>query len=109
MQHEGKVVGGGVLLFDQHAVHYFQGTTDRKVKDVFPHSVLCFEALKAASARGVRFVNLGGINDGNKGLIQFKLSWGATVMSVPLIRWRCSVAQAIGGIFRRVESPVTTE
>jgi hypothetical protein len=100
MKYENRIVGGGVLLFDRRAVHYFQGTTDRNIKTVFPHSVICAEALKRAAARGLKFVNLGGVNEGNTGLIQFKLAWGAAPRPVPIVRWRCSIAQALQGALR---------
>jgi hypothetical protein len=89
MRLNGRVVGGGVLLFDRHAVHYFQGTTDRNVKNVFPHSVLIEIALRRAEARGLRYVNLGGVNDGNKGLIRFKQFWGARPAPVPAVTFHC--------------------
>lgn len=89
MRLNGRVVGGGVLLFDRHAVHYFQGTTDRNVKNVFPHSVLIEIALRRAEALGLPYVNLGGVNDGNKGLIRFKQFWGARPTPVPAITFHC--------------------
>ena len=95
MVHLGRVVGGGLLLYDRRAVHYFQGTTDRSVRGVFPHSVLCMEAIWRASYRHLPFVNLGGVNRGNQGLIQFKCAWGASPVHVPFLRWRCNVAQAV--------------
>src|SRR5690606_11805960 len=91
MRHEGRVVGGGVLFYDKRAVHYCQGTTDRACKDVFPHIVLMSEALRRAYARGLEYVNLGGVNDGNKGLVQFKKSWGAVASPVPILRFRSRV------------------
>ena len=102
MRFENRMIGGGVLLFDRHAVHYFQGTTDRTVKDVYPHSVLMTEALKRAYGRGLRYVNLGGVNAGNDSLVEFKKNWGAELMAVPGLRWRCSVAQAGRLAFQRL-------
>ena len=94
MRLNDRVVGGGVLLIDRHAVHYFQGTVDRAVKDVFPHAVLYSEALKYAYDHRLPYVNLGGVNPGNNSLIDFKKSWGAEPMGVPGLTWRCSVAEA---------------
>jgi hypothetical protein len=88
MQYKGRVVGGGVLLFDHQAVHYFQGTIDRRIKEVFPHPVLYAVALKYAEAQGLSHVNLGGVNAGNQGLLRFKQSWGAIACTVPVVRWR---------------------
>ena len=76
MRFENRVVGGGALLFDRHAVHYFHGTIDRSVKGVFPHAVLYSEALKRAYGRGLRYVNLGGVNQGNDSLVDFKKNLG---------------------------------
>jgi hypothetical protein len=94
MRFENRVVGGGVLLFDRHAVHLFHGTVDRSVKAVSPHAVLYSEVLKRAYGRGLRYVNLGGVNPGNDSLVDFKKSWGAEPMAVPRLQWRCSLAQA---------------
>ena len=91
---ENRVIGGGVLLFDRHAVHYYQGTTDRAVKGVFPHTVLMVEALKRSYGRGLRYVNLGGVNAGNNSLIEFKEGWGGERTAVPMLHWQCSAAQA---------------
>jgi len=94
MRLNSHVVGGGVLLIDRHAVHYFQGTVDRAAKQVFPHAVLYSEALRYAYEHHIPFVNLGGVNPGNSSLIEFKKSWGAEPMAVPGLTWRCSMAQA---------------
>jgi hypothetical protein len=100
MKYEDRVVGGGILLYDNYAVHYFQGTTDRHVKVVHPHTVLYVEALKRACARGLKYVNLGGVNPGNVGLIRFKLAWGAMATPVPILEWRCNIATALKSVFR---------
>ena len=84
---EGRVVGGGVLLFDQQAVHYFMGATDRSAHEVSPHDALYLHALRQAEERGLEWVNLGGINDGNEGLARFKRAWGAQPAAVTSLRW----------------------
>lgn len=94
MRLKDRVVGGGVLLFDRHAVHYYQGARDSAIKGVFPHSVLYSEALKRAYKLGLRYVNLGPVNEGNDQLANFKRSWGAVPMTVPVVHWSCSRAQA---------------
>jgi len=86
--HGGKVVGGGVLVFDRSAVHYFQGAIDRSLKDINPHVALYWYALRCAEARGIRHVNLGGINDGNEGLVRFKTSWGGVETPSPMLTFR---------------------
>ena len=88
MLYGGRVVGGGVLLVDRHAVHYFQGAFDRHQKEVYPACVLYATALQEAGKRGLRYVNLGGVNEGNEGLIRFKESWGARLTPVSMITWR---------------------
>lgn len=86
--HEGRVIGGGVLLFDHHAVHYFQGVMDRDARGLYPHVALYEHALRQAEARGLRRVNLGGVNAGNEGLARFKRAWGAEPLAVPILEWR---------------------
>lgn len=75
--HQDRVIGGGVLMFDPNAAHYFQGAIDRDVKGVHPHVALYMHTLKCAATRGISHVNLGSINEGNEGLKRFKTSWGA--------------------------------
>jgi CelD/BcsL family acetyltransferase involved in cellulose biosynthesis len=82
-----RVVGGGVLLFDQQAVHYFMGAIDRSQSEVSPHDALYLHALRRAEERGLAWVNLGGINPGNDGLVRFKRAWGAEAASVTCLRW----------------------
>lgn len=85
--HDGAVIGGGVLLYDHHAVHYFQGVIDREVKGVYPHVALYEYALQQAQERGLGRVNLGGVNEGNEGLARFKRSWGASARPLTRVRW----------------------
>jgi lipid II:glycine glycyltransferase (peptidoglycan interpeptide bridge formation enzyme) len=87
IRHQGKVVGGGVMLFDRYAVHLFQATMDREVKGIYPHVFLYKSAIEEAEKRGLRYVNLGGINKGNTGLQRFKQEWGATATPIPTIKW----------------------
>jgi lipid II:glycine glycyltransferase (peptidoglycan interpeptide bridge formation enzyme) len=88
MQYNGRVVGGGVLLYDRYAVHIFQATTDRDVKGVYPHPVLYKTAIERAESQQLSYVNLGGIGPGGEGLERFKLSWGAQPIPTPRITWR---------------------
>lgn len=87
MRHEGRVVGGGTVLFDRHAVHYFQGAIEREITDVRPHVVLYDWLIREAGARGLKYVNLGGVNEGNHSLDQFKRSWGAAPVPTPHVGW----------------------
>jgi hypothetical protein len=90
MRYQGRTIGGGVLLYDRYAVHIFQATTDREVKGVYPHPLLYRIAIERAASRGLHFVNLGGVNEGNEGLKRFKREWGARPTPVSLVRWQCS-------------------
>ena len=64
-KHNGKVVGGGVLLYDQYAVHYYQGTVDRETKEVRPMHGLIYRAIQQAEKRNLKYINLGGVNKDN--------------------------------------------
>ena len=88
MRHKDKIVGGGILLYDKNAVHYFQGTIDRNAKEVRPMNALMYRALEQAETRGLKYFNLGGINEANDGLAKFKSSWGAKMTSSTLICWK---------------------
>ncbi len=106
--HEGRVVGGGVLVFDRYAVHYFQGAIDRSLKDINPHVALYWYALRCAEARGIRHMNLGGINDGNEGLVRFKTSWGGVETPSPMLTFRNGPRIAMDGLrerFRGARAP----
>lgn len=87
IRHDGRVVGGGVVLFDHYAVHYFQGVTERDNGEVKPHLVLYDWLIRTACARGLCYVNLGGVNEGNASLVQFKTSWGARAVPVERVDW----------------------
>ncbi len=87
--HGDRVMGGGVLLYDRCAVHYFQGAVDRSIPEVSPHDALYLFTLREAERRGLRWVNLGGINPGNQSLVRFKQSWGATAEISWALRWAC--------------------
>ena len=80
-----KVVGGGVVLFDRYSAHYFQGAIDRDAKEVKPHIVLYDWVLTAAYERGLQYINLGGVNEGNDSLTEFKTNWGATAVPTRIV------------------------
>ena len=82
-----KVVGGGILLYDQHAVHYYQGTVDREIKEIRPMHALIYRAIQQAVERKLKYINLGGVNKDNTGLDRFKRSWGADSISTSVICW----------------------
>jgi hypothetical protein len=88
---EGRVVGGGVLLFDRQAAHYFMGAVDRSAVAVSPHDALYRYALEEAERRGLEWIHLGGINPGNEGLARFKRAWGAVPAPLSWLRWEGGV------------------
>ena len=92
MYHHDKLVGGGFLLYDRYAVHYCQSSIDRDAKKVYPACILYMHALEQATARGLRFIDLGGVNPGNKGLIRFKESWGAQETSGTAVSWHSAAS-----------------
>lgn len=104
VMHEGRVIGGGVLMYDHASMHYFQGAIDRTVKDVNPHVALYWYALQTAEARGLAHVDLGGINDGNEGLARFKTSWGAAATPSPMLTFRSGARVALDGARERFPS-----
>ncbi len=103
MRHQNRVVGGGVILCDQMAVHTFQSTIDRHAEGIYPHAVFNATAIERAEQRGLRYVNFGGINDGNDGLKQYKEAWGAVATPVPFIRWHGRVSFAASKVAAYIE------
>lgn len=87
MRHEGRVIGGGVFLYDRFALNLYHAVTDRTTKGVYPHPVLYQLAIECAASRGLRYVNLG-YNPGAEGLIRFKRAWGAEPTPMPVLTWR---------------------
>lgn len=104
MRYQNRIVGGGVLLFDRYAAHLYQATTDRTAKGIYPHPVLYKTAMERAQVRGLRYVNLGGVNEGNEGLMRFKREWGAVPTPIPTIRWRCRGRDWLRDLLRRAIS-----
>jgi len=103
MKYQQKVVGGGVILYDRNAVHTFQSTIDRHEETIFPHALFNATALGRAEEKGLRYVNFGGINEGNSGLRAYKQAWGAVPTPSLFLRWNCStpaVLKKMVGLFR---------
>ena len=98
MRHDGRVVGGGIMLFDRYAVHLFHALTDRDTPGVYPTAVLYALALERAVERGLHYVNLGGINEGNAGLDRFKRQWGAKIVKAPMVHWRSTRRMLARGV-----------
>lgn len=98
---EGEIAGGGVLLYDHDAVHYFQGAIDRDARGVYPHVGLYHYALEQAEKRKLTYLQLGGINPGNTGLARFKESWGAVATPVVTVKWDGRVRRTLGRFLRR--------
>jgi hypothetical protein len=88
MRRGGRVVGGGVLLYDRHAVHYFQGVMDRDERGVHPMAELMAYALRRSEELDVPHVNFGGVNDENQSLVAYKASWGAQAVRVARLWWQ---------------------
>ncbi len=101
VMHEDKVIGGGILMIDPRVVHYFSGAIDRRVKGVHPHVALYTHALRLAEERGLRYVNLGGINEGNEGLVRFKTAWGAKATRVPMLTFTSGVKKTLEAVQQR--------
>jgi hypothetical protein len=103
MRYQGRIVGGGVYLYDRHSLYVYQATTDRAAKGVYPHPVLYQRAIERAESRGLRYVNLGH-NPDNPGLIRFKRDWGAEPMPAPMLRWRGGVRCMSGNAWSRIRT-----
>jgi len=100
--HEDRVIGGGVLMVDPAVIHYFQGAIDRDVKKVHPHVALYTHALRLAEERGIAHVDLGGVNEGNEGLVRFKTSWGAEPTAAPMLTFTSGVRKTIEAVEQRL-------
>lgn len=100
LTHEKEIVGGGVLLYDHDAVHIFQSVMNRDVRGIFPHVGLHTYALEQAKQRNLSYVNLGGVNAGNTGLVRFKKSWGAAETPFTAFDWRSTPKHIVRRLFK---------
>lgn len=91
---DGKVVGGGVYLYDRTTAHCLQACVDREAKHVHPHVALYRHGIERTAARGLRWLDLGHAT-GNPGLEAYKESWGAVRAPVARVQLLCGPRVAI--------------
>jgi lipid II:glycine glycyltransferase (peptidoglycan interpeptide bridge formation enzyme) len=79
---EGKLVGGIVLLMYKDEVLDFSGAADDKYLHLKPYNFLIWEALKYSCKNKYKYFNFG--TSKNKSLMDFKESWGAKSVQIPV-------------------------
>ena len=83
----GKIVAGGIFLYWNTSVQYWQGAMTAEHRDVCPANVLLDFVLEDARARGFQLFDFNP-SGGLKGVEAFKASFGAAPMPSPKWTWR---------------------
>jgi CelD/BcsL family acetyltransferase involved in cellulose biosynthesis len=73
----GQPVAAAVFLAWNETVIYKFGASDDSAWSLRPNHLLFWHAIRVACEQGYRFFDFGRTDDGQEGLRNFKLSWGA--------------------------------
>ena len=77
-EHDGRMVGGNVLLTDGRTAFYVFNGARRADLHLRTNDLLHYEAIHRLAASGHRRYDLGEVVEGHAGLARFKRKWGAT-------------------------------
>ena len=76
-------VAGMMFLLHGQAATYQIGWTSDAGRDAHAHNLLLYKGMEALKERGIRMLDLGGINTGRSaGIARFKISTGAQVLTL---------------------------
>ena len=81
-------VAGMMFLLHGQAATYQIGWTSDAGRDAHAHNLLLFKGMEALKERGIRSLDMGGINTGRSaGIARFKISTGAKVVTLAGTFW----------------------
>ena len=81
-------VAGMMFLLHGQAATYQIGWTSDAGRDAHAHNLLLFKGMEALKERGIRSLDMGGINTGRSaGIARFKISTGAKVLTLAGTFW----------------------
>ena len=81
-------VAGMMFLLHGQAATYQIGCTSDAGRDAHAHNLLLFKGMEALKERGIRSLDMGGINTGRSaGIARFKISTGAKVLTLAGTFW----------------------
>ena len=75
--YDGRVIGGLLLFYCNETVEYFTPASDTNLRFLQAMSLLIYQGMSDAKAKGYRYWNWGGTWASQKGLYDFKSRWGA--------------------------------
>jgi len=80
--HRETVIAGAVYFHFGDKVIYKYGASDRRYQSLRANNLIMWEAIKWFSQKGFKNLSFGRTNPENKGLMQFKNSWGGDVNEI---------------------------
>jgi len=81
-------VAGMMFLLHGQAATYQIGWTSEAGRDAHAHNLLLYKGMEALKERGIRSLDMGGINTGRSaGIARFKISTGAKVVTLAGTFW----------------------
>lgn len=101
-----KVIGGIILLLYKGEVLYYSGAADEKYLHLKPYNLLVWEALKYSCKNRYKIFNFG--TSEHKGLLDFKESWGAKSVQIPVYSTSASGKAAGYGLFTKIWKKIPT-
>lgn len=82
-EYEGAIVAGMILLASGTTIRYAYGASDDSYLHLAPNNLLMWKAISWACEHGYRTFDLGRTARDNRGLMEFKRRWGATMEPLP--------------------------
>lgn len=80
----GQKVAGALMLLHGNSATYHVGWVGEAGRATCAHNLVLWQAILALKQRGIRFLDLGGLNTTQlKGLARFKLGMGGTPVTLP--------------------------
>jgi lipid II:glycine glycyltransferase (peptidoglycan interpeptide bridge formation enzyme) len=81
-------VAGMMFLLHGQAATYQIGWANDAGRDAYAHNLLLYKGMEALKERGVRCLDMGGINTGRSaGIARFKITSGAQVVTLAGTFW----------------------
>jgi lipid II:glycine glycyltransferase (peptidoglycan interpeptide bridge formation enzyme) len=77
LEHEGRIVGGAIVLRFKDTFTYEYSAADQTQLDLGPNQLLIWEVIKLACDHGARVLDLGRSARSHQSLLDFKSRWGA--------------------------------
>jgi len=100
VEHEGRVIAGGLFFREPEWIVYWHGATDRAYSRLYPSRLVFDDIVQWGCRTGARFLDFGG-SAGIAELESFKSLWGARREQNSVFEWNHPVWAAAARIKRR--------